>query len=511
MHKDPDFDWLLTHLPQKNTLPALPDRNKLAEQIAEDLKKRVETGRLPFTLGVFGGWGSGKTTFLALLAEELKKIEGSRVIYFNSWKYAGLTDIVPSLIYKILQQGVPTTNENRNLAAMRVLASLGKEYSDKFGAWAQSRIGIDPIKMFKDVQQLAQTVDQNDKIVPGELLKQYYTQVDKAQDALTEVLGTIQPGTCVKNPVIILIDELDRCDPDEAFTVIKQLRVLFAMRRLPTAFVVCANPEPIGQAIKHRYGLESEAGDYEARRILEKFVDAYTDFAEKVELRDLARAIWKEAGPFPTPWIIKVDEANGYAGLDNDTLKDTTVFDMMNSSIPYYSNLRVFRKTLDYLKGKRSLNTNLVWTLWHLELAEQVGPKLRQLLRTTSDSLRTMTQQAYGFIENELQFQVKGGRLVYQTDKGTTLFAILRSLLWEKGREELRRLNSLNTPQDLEKAKALQQILADDRKMNFVSSLCLLTLEEGPDLEWLKGSGRTDFGKLLEDDLGHFAWLVRYA
>jgi hypothetical protein len=46
------------------------------------------------------------------------------------------------------------------------------------------------------------------------------------------------------------------------------------MRNCPIVFVVCANPGPIGLAIKHRYGLQSDTGDYEARRILEKFVDS---------------------------------------------------------------------------------------------------------------------------------------------------------------------------------------------------------------------------------------------
>jgi hypothetical protein len=508
-NQDPDFDWLSAHLPQEEN--CLPARKALATKIADQIASRVKIGQLPFTLGVFGGWGSGKTTFLALLAKQLKQVDGARIIYFNSWKYAGLTEIVPSLIYKILLHGVPASNNNRNRAAMRVLASLGKDYSDKLGEWAQARIGIDPVKLFKDIQQLTQTVKTDGTIVPSELLKEYYTQVDKAQDALMEVLGGIQPGERVKNPVIILIDELDRCDPDEAFTVIKQLRVLFAMRRLPTAFVICANPEPIGLAIKHRYGLESEAGDYEARRILEKFVDAYEDFSEAVALGNLARTIWAETGQLPTPWIIEIDEANGDVGFVHDTARNATVFDMIDSSIPYYSNLRVFRKTLDYLRGSRSQNTELVWTLWHLELAEQVGPRFRQLLRTSSDSLKKMTQQAYGFIENEVRFHVKRNQLVYDTDKGNTLFAILRSLLWENGRGELERLNSLNTPQDLEKAKALQQILADDRKMNFVSSLCLLPFDNAPDFNSLKGRGNAGFGKLLEDDLRHFAWLIRYA
>jgi hypothetical protein len=507
-HSDPDYDRLSAHLPNESILP---ERHELAAAIAAQLADRVERGALPFTLGVFGGWGSGKTTFLAILAQKLEAVKGVRTVYFNAWKYAGLSEVTPSLIYKILRQGVPESDENRKKAAMRVLASLGRDYSDRLGRWANDRFGIDPVKLFRDVYCLASSAEEEWQVVPVEVMAQYYTQVDKAQDALAQALGTTQQGTRVANPVIVLIDELDRCDPDEAFTVIKQLRVLFAMRRLPTAFVVCANPEPIGLAIKHRYGLESEGGDYEARRILEKFVDAYEDFSESVALGPLARKIWYEGRRWPTPWIIEVDEANGDVGFMSSTSKNATVFDMMESSIRYYSNLRVFQKALDYLKGRRAQTTDLIWTLWHLELAAQIDPHFRQLLRTSSNSLKKMAQEAYGYIESDVRFQTRDGHLVYATDKGATLFAILRSRLWETGRQVLEEKQSQSTPQDAMEAGALKQILADDQKMNFVSSLCLLPLANAPTYDALLQAGNTCFGRLLDDDLRHFAWLVRYA
>src|SRR5262249_41308920 len=154
------------------------------------LQDRMKHGALPYTIGVFGGWGSGKTTFLALLAERLGQGAGCSIVYFNSWKYAGFMEIVPSLIYKILQYGVHATDENRNKAAMRVLLSLGKEYADRFGEWAEDRVGLNPVGLFKDVYKLKTIVDERKDVVRPDLVEAYYGQVDRAQDALVEVLGT---------------------------------------------------------------------------------------------------------------------------------------------------------------------------------------------------------------------------------------------------------------------------------------------------------------------------------
>ncbi len=64
---------------------------------ATDLKKE----QLPYTFGLFGSWGSGKTSLLSLLSKD-QRIGNYIPLYFNAWKYAGIDDIYSILTYKIL-------------------------------------------------------------------------------------------------------------------------------------------------------------------------------------------------------------------------------------------------------------------------------------------------------------------------------------------------------------------------------------------------------------------------
>jgi KAP family P-loop domain len=514
MKTDPDYEWLLGHLPKDG---ALPDRARLAGKISGLLKERVETGMLPYTLGVFGGWGSGKTTFLAMLAKRLQEFPGYRVIYFNSWKYAGFMEIVPSLIYKILQHGVAGTNQNRNEAAMRVLLSLGKEYSDRFGEWAEKRIGVNPVGLFKDVYKLKEIVAEGKEAVRPELLTAYYNQVDKAQDVLAEVLGQIVPGKAAANPVIVLIDELDRCDPDEAFTVIKQMRVLFAMRQVPIAFVVCANPDPIGLAIKHRYGLESASGDYEARRILEKFVDAYQDFSEPSEIEGLVESIWNsnEAAAV-LPWIVAVDTANGDIGYAMHTVRNARALNVITTAIPQYANLRVLRKSFDYVNSRaEDWNRRLLWTAWHLEIVGQIDPGLRQDIRTLAQHLSHVVTDSYVQMAGtsyRFQRMAKAHQLIYQSEKGATLFAIFRSLFWENARSVLAALRLDEDPQARERAGVLERLLANPSRMDFLILMSLLCFNDTPShgkLSSLKeGTLPNTSGELDGGLRSMFGWLL---
>src|SRR5574341_303977 len=48
--------------------------------------ERLSKENTPFTIGIFGGWGSGKTSFMKIMQESLES-RGYKTIFFNSWEY----------------------------------------------------------------------------------------------------------------------------------------------------------------------------------------------------------------------------------------------------------------------------------------------------------------------------------------------------------------------------------------------------------------------------------------
>src|SRR5271165_805944 len=496
---DSDYAWLKTHLDCVGTIDT---RRQLVDRVRTNLFDRIKNGRLPYTLGIFGGWGTGKTTFLAMLADEIERSSDFKIVYFNSWKYAGFMDIVPALIYKILQYGTAATEAAREEAARRVLLALGKKYSDQVGDWAQEKIGVNPVELFKDLYTLPDTIKASAARVLPDVIRAYYTQVDKAQDELRRALGTVTPGIASKNAVVVLLDELDRCDPDEAFNVIKQMRVLFGMRDLPVAFVVCANPDPIGLAIKHRYGLESEAGDYEARRILEKFVDSYEDLSAAEALGALVQAIWKDER---LPWIMSIDEANVKPDFYEDVVMNATAFDAITTSVPLFANIRVLHKSFEYVRDNVDVNRHLLWTQWFLEMATQIDPRFRREIRMLAGPIEHIITDTYASL-HALTFSVtKSGRknkIAYETDKGRTLFAVFRSYFWEHAKKELKSLQESKDPENVGKARALATLISEPLRVDVLVLLSLLPFRKIADFEQMCKSQGSDNLPTFQEELG---------
>ena len=59
---------------------------------------------LPITIGVFGDWGSGKSSIMRMMEGRLNDADGETVcLYFNGWVFEGYDDAKAALLDSILK------------------------------------------------------------------------------------------------------------------------------------------------------------------------------------------------------------------------------------------------------------------------------------------------------------------------------------------------------------------------------------------------------------------------
>ena len=72
--------------------------------LSEALGEIISTSVTPFTLGIYGKWGFGKTSLMRLTREILSENDDVKTVWINAWSYNKTPDLRISIIYAILNE-----------------------------------------------------------------------------------------------------------------------------------------------------------------------------------------------------------------------------------------------------------------------------------------------------------------------------------------------------------------------------------------------------------------------
>lgn len=263
---------------------------------------------LPITIGVFGDWGSGKSSILQIIKTyfEEKNSDGNFIesetlcIYFNGWTFEGYDDAKAALlkaILKELEDNQKLTSEVRktvkkkakklwksidwmrgagmvlkNVALPAVSAYFTGGLSVlPFAYQKLSELGVDsPQKLIEKLQ--SQDGEKLFKSLSKEKEKDGKEDKTNAVAEFRNDFNDLLEATKFKR-LVVIIDDLDRCTPER---IIENLEAVKLFLNVPkTAFIIGADPRIVKHAIEHKYRNQNQIEDDNSRIIqdyLEKLI-----------------------------------------------------------------------------------------------------------------------------------------------------------------------------------------------------------------------------------------------
>lgn len=237
-----------------------------------------DDGLLPATVGIFGDWGSGKSSLIRMVRERLEEDEETLVLAFNGWLFEGYEDaklaLMGSIIDELADHKKLTTKAKQlilglvhrinfwRVAMVGTRIAAGYAAAGLHGAAVGAAVSVsDLVDKAKDVEpdKLKEFLREND---PGQQLRR---GVREFRDDFIKLLDE----TKVKR-LVVIVDDLDRCAPD---TVIETLEAIKLFLFVPhTAFIIGADERLIRYAVRRRFpelpGERAEVG----RDYLEKLI-----------------------------------------------------------------------------------------------------------------------------------------------------------------------------------------------------------------------------------------------
>ncbi|MBR9865434.1 MAG: hypothetical protein GYB24_18570 [Rhodobacteraceae bacterium] len=232
-------------------------RKSISKQLS-DFVERIEN---PMVLALDDKWGSGKTYFLKRwVGAHVVENEGSALtVYFDAFQNDYLSDPLISIIAAVSER-VPAEQADTLARWKTVAAKLSKPL---FGiALSYLTFGA---KQHLDELGDAVTDAVSDEV---ENAAQDLWEVEKKRkDAIhdfKELLIKLTRET--EASIVIVVDELDRCRPDYALSVLEVIKHFFSVPKVH--FILGVNGEAFENSVKARYG-----GDIDAEGYLKKFIN----------------------------------------------------------------------------------------------------------------------------------------------------------------------------------------------------------------------------------------------
>jgi len=232
--------------------------NYLAEQVVEISK---DDNLSPATIGVYGDWGSGKSSLMKMVKKSLDTDKNTLTVEFNGWLFEGYEDAKTALCGTILDE--MHKQEKRFAKAKKKIKALldkvdgGKLLSKgvKYGLDFLLTGGIGSITeltltgLVSAVKQKAGDVSEDEIKKVVDALKVDDTkraEIKNFRKTFKEVFEE-----CKGERLVVFIDELDRCTPDTVLDIFEAIRLFLYVPG--TTFIIGADERLVSYAVKTKY------------------------------------------------------------------------------------------------------------------------------------------------------------------------------------------------------------------------------------------------------------------
>lgn len=152
----------------------------------------------PFTIGIFSKWGFGKTTLMTMVWQKLKVENGIKTLWFNPWRYNEKELIWKALIAELYSEIARDD---------KITVEFLKQTAERVANFAGTLVGKENLgtKFFEIFRLEPQFLNQME---------------DFTNRLINEFVGE-------GGKLVIFIDDLDRCLPENAIKVLEAIKLFF--------------------------------------------------------------------------------------------------------------------------------------------------------------------------------------------------------------------------------------------------------------------------------------------
>lgn len=280
------------------------NRKPIAENIIRLLTSPIDLSPMV----IDGGWGTGKTEFCQKLIRLMEQQQlNYQPVYIDAFRSDHSGEPLLALLAEIIKTCTPEDTDGQPSEKRKnITRKVARAAGFVMKTVAKAAVGHVLKQNLEDLEEgMSQIINDGQEAknaaatVAGAATALASHSIDVTIDATVEALLKEQIEAeknletlkaCLKElaadkPIILFIDELDRCRPDYAVDMLEVIKHVFDVENVKVVLVT--NTKQLRAAINHRYGAEVDAQKY-----LDKFLKYSFALPEKVVAQTEQDRVW---------------------------------------------------------------------------------------------------------------------------------------------------------------------------------------------------------------------------
>ncbi len=230
--------------------------------LARTISTIVKNSTPHFTIGIYGEWGTGKTTLMKAIEkklvgdEEFQKEQKILPIWFNAWKYEHEDNLATFFLLRTIAYAMENHEKFYPVSQLifKGLTLFGKNLAQELSMSIISKQG-----------ETDSSLDEKMKCV-HRLYKDsvYFDGLERIKNEMKRIRES-DPDKEYR--VVIFIDDLDRCSPSKALEVLESMKLFLDIEGF--VFIMGLNYKTVTTLISHAYQTTGVQGEDYIKKIIQ--------------------------------------------------------------------------------------------------------------------------------------------------------------------------------------------------------------------------------------------------
>jgi len=312
----------------------------------------------PLTIGLQGDWGTGKTTLINFIQEDLDKQKKVDYVLINTWQYSQFQDenllpisVMKGITNKLLSLSPTSTQTDKAINLSKNMATLG------FNAMKVAAKAIADV----DIEAGLQSVQNNAESDTA-------TIVEKLK---SDFQGVVQDIIVQRklNKIVIFIDDLDRILPMRAVEVLEVLKNFLDVEGC--VFVLACDYQVVQKGVAQKFGYEAQ--EISGRSFFDKIIQVPFQMpVAAFNIKSFLEACYYSSG-------LKAGLTKNYFERITEVMQTQTSFNpRMTKRLVNITILvsQTYAKTVNGTNHKKRLNENEMVTLYWVVCFQHFYPDM---------------------------------------------------------------------------------------------------------------------------------------